>query len=220
MLTEPFIALTDYAIALESGAFAGLLLRAYGRSRGAGQGWWAAAFAMTAIAAALGGTSHGFQHVLSSSIVWVLWRSTLIAIGLASGLMLVGTVGSALRSPWHVIGLGLMTALLWVYSLWVVPRWSFTGAIATYGSSMGVIMLWLIVAPSPTVRAARRDLLIGILVSGVAAIALLVLNLLRSPISGDGVYHLIQMVALAFFYRGALQLNAAPLDAVNPNSRD
>jgi hypothetical protein len=80
-MTEPDVALTDYLLALECGLFSHLLsktavcrLRSYG----------VCFFAALAIASLAGGTVHGFFLDETTVGYHVLWRLTLVAIGIVS----------------------------------------------------------------------------------------------------------------------------------------
>lgn len=65
-LTEPITTLTDYAIALVAFILAGSLGRISWQKQQYSIGLWAIAFACVALAAALGGTCHGFTQVLQA----------------------------------------------------------------------------------------------------------------------------------------------------------
>ena len=84
-MKEPDVALTDYLLALEALAFAVLIARTPTNSPL--QEWFVILFAATAVAAFLGGTVHGFFVTTSGPASRghnMLWRSVLVAIGLAS----------------------------------------------------------------------------------------------------------------------------------------
>src|SRR2546428_2799167 len=73
-MTEPDVALTDYALALECTVFAYLLQRKE----------HALFFASAAVASLAGGTVHGFFLDARTLGNAVLWRITLIAIGVTA----------------------------------------------------------------------------------------------------------------------------------------
>ena len=69
-MTEPDVALTDFALAIECALLAYLLLR---RGRGRLRGWFATFFGAVSAASVLGGTSHGFfasPEVPGHTLVW------------------------------------------------------------------------------------------------------------------------------------------------------
>jgi hypothetical protein len=93
-LSEPVTTLTDYALALASLGFAIALRRRIG-PRNRVSGWcWFAAFLASAIAAAAGGTFHGFATELGAGTLRRLWNLTMMAIG-ACGAFITVAVYSA-----------------------------------------------------------------------------------------------------------------------------
>jgi hypothetical protein len=93
-MTQPDVALTDYGLAVECSIFAYLL----GSVRGSSQLlrlWFIVYFLSIALAAAVGGTVHGFYAEPASVGSRALWPLTLIAIGITS---LAGTgIGAVLQ---------------------------------------------------------------------------------------------------------------------------
>jgi len=82
-VTEPDVALTDYALALECAILTGLLLRSATTQAGLRR-LFALFFASSGIAAAAGGTQHGFFLDDGSVMDILLWRAALVALGLTA----------------------------------------------------------------------------------------------------------------------------------------
>jgi hypothetical protein len=96
-ITEPTTMLTDYALALLCAFFSIRLLVASTNAGGRSIGLWVAAFAVTAIAAILGGTAHGFRVPLGEA--WgTVWRLTVWSIGASALFLIAAGVRSALHS--------------------------------------------------------------------------------------------------------------------------
>jgi hypothetical protein len=93
-ITEPMTMATDYLLAGLAGAFAGLLL-AKARHVRKSAGWWVPAFLVTAVAAAAGGTAHGFALYLGETNLRLVWAVTIVAIALSAILMIVAGIRSA-----------------------------------------------------------------------------------------------------------------------------
>ncbi len=96
-ITEPMTMATDYLLAAWSVVLAVWLLR-----RGAGAPrqpliLWLLAFAVTAVAALAGGTAHGFALMLGAAGRAVVWKVTVVAIGLSALLMIAAGIRSVLR---------------------------------------------------------------------------------------------------------------------------
>ena len=104
--------LTDYILAGGSLLFA-WRLKATTRMQGQTcHKLWGLAFLFAATAAVLGGTYHGFSLYLGESLHRALWNATVYFIGLASGLMISGTLTSSLHRqhesvPWFLWGVGI-----------------------------------------------------------------------------------------------------------------
>ena len=81
-ISEPMTVLTDYALAGVTGWLGWLLFRA--QDAQAARGFWTLAFGALALSAALGGTYHGFAPALAESARQLLWKPTILAIGIAS----------------------------------------------------------------------------------------------------------------------------------------
>jgi hypothetical protein len=82
MLAEPDVALTDYAVAIEAAVLAWLIRRdgEPGRLRG----WFVTFFVSVTLAAALGGTVHGFFPGTATGWGAALWKATLLALGVTA----------------------------------------------------------------------------------------------------------------------------------------
>jgi hypothetical protein len=94
-ITEPMTMLTDYLLTAWSVLLAVSLLRKAG-SKGRGHvSLWVAAFAVAAFAALAGGTAHGFKLYLGPFLHSVVWKTTVVSIGLTVLLMLIAGIRSA-----------------------------------------------------------------------------------------------------------------------------
>jgi len=80
-LTEPMTALTDYAVALVSFAFAVAMYRRITLTNRVSPWFWCAAFLASTGAAIAGGTFHGFAETLSRGGRDTLWNLSVFLIG-------------------------------------------------------------------------------------------------------------------------------------------
>jgi hypothetical protein len=92
-ITEPATMITDYMLALACAIFAILTLR----STHPAMPVWFLAFFTGSIAAALGGTFHGFKLHFSAGRAKGIWDFTMILIGASAAFMIAGAVVSSLR---------------------------------------------------------------------------------------------------------------------------
>jgi hypothetical protein len=205
-LTEPTTTLTDYMIAVVAFILAGFLLRVGWVNRQVAVRWWAVAFASVAVAAALGGTCHGFVLQLGGTLTGHLWRLMIAALSGASFAMLVGTIlSSAPAKVQHrLLGAAVGKSLLVWLALSQQPR--FEIAAIDYLVSMGVILgLQLQALLNGPTRAAPW-LIAGILVSGLALGILASGFTLSTALNHNDLYHLVQLIGLGLLYQGAKQL--------------
>jgi hypothetical protein len=197
MLAEPMTTLTDYGIALEAGIFAGLIL--YRNP----QAWlWAVAFGGVAIAAVCGGTYHGFMLPMGMQVG--LWRVMTVALAVASASMLAAAVRQLPRGTW-IWGWGAIGLKTTLYLSWTAKHPHFFYIVADYLSAMVVVavvqgIIWR------QAKLGARWMILGVVGSFIAAgIQGLRLNLSAS-LNHNDLYHLAQMVALYFLYRGTCVL--------------
>lgn len=206
MITEPTTTLTDYAIALISLTLAERLLRVGWQNQQISVCFWAVAFGFVTIAAALGGTCHGFVLMLEAALSKLLWQMMIYAISLASFCLLAGTIFSSISrrsQPWALLAVTTKSSLIWI-SLIQLPR--FDTAALDYGSAMVIVLLLQLrtLAAAPT-RAATW-LIAGILVSGLAIVVLISGFELSENFNHNDLYHLVQIIGLGLLYQGAKQL--------------
>jgi hypothetical protein len=199
---EPDVVLTDYLLAAESLVFAGYFIR---RHATAPLGWWLALyFACAAVASGCGGTVHGFLSGDSLAAA-VLWRTTLVTIGIAT--LANWAIGAKLLfSPrvagWIIAAAGLQFAAY----LLVVLAVSQDFRVAILDNLPA--LLFLLVALLLAYRRHRRG---GLLVAAAGLVLTLVAATLQQMQIGihpvyfnyNAVFHTVQALALLVFFLGA-----------------
>jgi len=199
-MTEPDVALTDYALALECTVFAYLLQRKE----------HALFFGSAAIASLAGGTVHGFfldDRTLGNA---VLWRITLIAIGVtaasawAIGARVLFPVPTARRIS---IAAAAALAVYCVVTLFITQE--FRVAVIFYLPAVVFLLVALSVAYA---RARERAILPAVAGLGLMFIAAAVqqarIALHPRYFNHNALYHLIQAVALWLLFLGLRRLHA------------
>lgn len=89
-ITEPVTMLTDYLLAAASLVFAFLTRRLIGPRTRVCAWFWCAAFVCSGVAAAVGGTYHGFAMVLDPGTRRTLWNMTMYAMGAGAAFIAAG----------------------------------------------------------------------------------------------------------------------------------
>lgn len=194
---------TDYVLVVLCGFFGWRLWRV---GKGAAQASvysWAAGFACFGLASLAGGTFHGFSMLFSQAVLQELWKLTIYAIGLASFFLLTGTLSACI-----VLSVGRFVILipyvqLIVYVLWMATHDDFRYVIYDYAfTNLSILALQL--HAGVTRRAMSAPWLVGgVLVSFLAAAVQVNGIAFLHHFNHNDLYHVIQMVGMYLFYRGA-----------------
>jgi hypothetical protein len=208
IITEPMTMLTDYLIALEAIVFAVVLLKVGFSKQQRSILLWAATFGCVAVAAFLGGTCHGFVSYLGNERVRVMWQIMVYCLGIASYLMLAATVISTLPRRvhrWVLLGFGVKSLLYLYWAAYLMGNYAYS--VLDYLSAMVIVLLlqgWALYQ-GRNVRAAKW-ILAGIAVSGFAVAVQGSGVAIGRHFNHNDIYHVIQMLGLYLFYRGAIWL--------------
>ena len=203
-MTEPDVALTDYAIAA---LCTGLCIAAtrWPLADERPRRLWLTFFASIGVGSLLGGTVHGFFLDPSSAGSVILWPATLLALGVTSTAMWLIGAHVQLREPVATWVTRAAVAQFVAYAyvvLFVNSR--FYVAIAEYlpATLFLVIVLTLAYRRAPEHRLALG--VAGLLLTFVAA-AVQQLRIAIHPVyfNHNALYHAIQGVALVLVYLGA-----------------
>jgi hypothetical protein len=195
--------LTDVLLAA-SAVWAGS--RIYAVSHTPANLYFSLSFFLIALGALAGATIHAIRH--TSLVRWVplLWRITGIAVGLSVTAMLAGTfyhllpVEYADLLRWTVLGLSIL------YAAWIWRDYRFRNVIVFYSISMAFILGAMGLSYVSTGSEGAKLIAVGILISFAAAAVQRSGFKLAKHFNHNDIYHVIQLVGLYFFYRGALLL--------------
>ena len=190
--------LTDYLLAAVCAGLGFVLLKK--RQGHYSRGFWAIAFLALALAAALGGTWHGFPApLLSRSTLFRLWTLTLFCAGAASFSMLAGSAYAAATGGQRLALLAVAAVKLGGFTLWIQVNQGFIVVILDTGIALlAVAFLHALDRGS----AASRWILAGVGAS-LAGAAVQAGGLAPHPqFNHNDLYHVIQIAAMVLYYRG------------------
>jgi hypothetical protein len=204
-MSEPAVALTDYALAVETAVLAMLLQR---RQRSALQIWLIVYFASVSVASLLGGTVHGFVLHDRPLIRSMLWTAILLAIGVTA--LATWFIGAELLVSRLVSRLVRIVAAVQFGAYTVVVLFVTNAFRTAIMVNLPAVLFLLAIIVIKYLREGRRPLLLaasGLALSLVAAL-LQQFGVGLHPVHFDhnAVYHVIQAIALYLFYRGAVGL--------------
>ena len=210
-MTEADVALTDFAVAVECAAFTALVFRA-ATTRQALRRLFAIFFGSIGIAALIGGAVHGFVPDDDSIATAVLWRLTLLSMGLAT-FALWGIGGRLLfseRNARIVQALAGLACVAYATVVLAVDQ-DFRIAVLNYAPSIVFFGIALVVVSRKTHNRNVLAGLFGVLLTIVAAIVQQrQIAFPLAHLSHNAVYHLIQMVALGLIFQASRHLISAP----------
>ncbi|HEV3008357.1 MAG TPA: hypothetical protein VGX52_04930 [Burkholderiales bacterium] len=190
-ISEPMTLVTDYLLAAVTAWLAVLLFR--NAESQSSRKCWAAAFSALALGAFLGGTWHG---LVQSAF---LWKATVLAVGVASFGMVAGSAIATVTGAARKLILRLALVKLLVYSGWMMLRDDFIFVIVDTGIAFAVVA-------GLHVWKWNRLLLAGVAVSVAGAAVQASGFALHPHFNHNDLYHVIQIAAMALFYRGARRL--------------
>ncbi|NPV04055.1 MAG: hypothetical protein HPY67_04910 [Syntrophaceae bacterium] len=200
---EPMTVLTDVLLAVAA-AWAGT--RILGVSDTPVHRYFALSFFLTALGTLAGATIHATRHTALVRWVPLLWRITGIAVGTSVTAMLAGTFYHLLPADdadilrWTVLGLSL------VYAAWIWRDYRFRNVIVFYSIAMAFVLGAMGLSYVTTGSPGAKLIAVGILVSFAAAAVQRSGFQLGRHFNHNDIYHVIQLIGLYFFYRGALVL--------------
>ncbi|NIR48750.1 hypothetical protein GWN42_16695 [candidate division KSB1 bacterium] len=194
--------LTDYLLAFVILVLSGRLFGLNQTERQRSIQLWNFGFVATALAALLGGTSHGFALYLNAFTKAAIWKGTVYAIGFASFFLLAGTIIASVNHPLRRWLLLFTTMKLLIYAGWMLTHDDFSYVIYDYVPSMvGVILLQFYAYVKRRNRSAVW-LISGVLVSFASAGIQMSGFGLHEHFNHNDLYHVVQMGAMYLLYRG------------------
>jgi hypothetical protein len=200
---EAVVAATDYLLAAAAFAGAWALHRSASRRPRLGLRLWAAGFASLGAAALFGGTWHGFYPQPGDPTGNALWEATLAAAGLAGSFLVAGAAFAFV--PRRAAGwiTGAAAVKLAVFLVGALSSEGFGPVIVDSAANLAALLVLALRAlrSGPALYAARW-ILAGIALSAAAAAIEALRPGLPRPLTPDAAYHLVQVLALGFLYRG------------------
>lgn len=198
-IQEPMTLATDYMLAA-LGVYWGVdLLRRGGKPARL----WAYAFFAMAAGAFFGGTAHGFVEWFDASQHAVIWKATTYSIGLASFFLLTATGAGVLPCKVSRVVMVVAALKLAVYLWWMSTHDEFVYVISDYGPSMLAVLACHLWAWRRRGVEWAKWIVLGVLVSFAGAGVQMSGFALHHHFNHNDLYHVIQMVGLWLFWRGA-----------------
>jgi hypothetical protein len=208
-IAEPTTLITDYLLGTVAEICAVLLLKQNARLRQSSIRYWALALCAVAAASYVGGTYHGFQHVLEPPVARVLWKTTTISMGVASFLLLAAAFAASVSADNRRWLIGAAALKLIIYIMWMLEHDEFRFVIYDYGSTLAILLLLVIAGKTHGVGGHRGYIASGILVSIAAAGVQQSGVRLHQHFNHNDLMHVVQMGGVWLLYKGGARLRDA-----------
>jgi hypothetical protein len=216
-MTEPVVALTDYALGLECAILARLIARTPTRHPDART--WAVLFFVTiGIAAVLGGTVHAFFPDPRTTGALLLWPGALLAVGLTA-LTAWGLGATIVLAPsatrWVVVA-AASGFVAYAFLISLTP--TFAVAVAHYLPGVVFLLAVLLVAHR---RRPEGPALVGAAGLALTLVAALLqqagVGMHRTYFNHNALYHVVQGAALVLVYVGVRWLAQTSTPSAYPS---
>lgn len=212
-LQEPLTVLTDYLLAALAAVFSFRLTGLFLQKRQRFVLFWALTFLMIAAGAFLGGTSHGFKPYFSDPLKAVIWKSTVLSIGLASFFMLAGSGHSFFRAPAAKLFFAAALAKFVLFAAVMSTTDKFLFVIVDYLFSMMLVLVFSL--RDIRLPGSGAGWLTGGILISFAAAAIQQSPLFLGPLNHNDLYHVVQMGACSLLYTGVkVQSACQPVETV------
>ena len=205
-ITEPMTMMTDYVMGALAFVLAMRIVGDAAAGRQLSGRLWAAALVMTAVAAFLGGTYHGFIQWMPGASGRAMWKATLLATGIGSACLLAAAVTAATAGALQRALLAVVVVKLLVYVWTIATKDEFALVIADYGTALLAVALaaWFI-RPSGLTPAAWW-ITAGVAVAVLAGAIQWAHLAPHVHFNHNDLFHVVQMASLYLLYRGGLLL--------------
>jgi hypothetical protein len=201
-IAEPDVTLTDYGLAIECALLAAFLYRTPANAVPL-RFYFVAFFCAVGLAALLGGTDHGFLLDKTTYLRAIVWKGTLLAIGLSA--LAAWQAGALLIAPTPARWIRAGSVVIFIGYLFAVARSdAFLVAIVHY---LPAVVFLLAVFGWHYVRGRERHYLYGavalLLTFAAAGVQQARIGLHPVLFDHNALYHLIQAVALLLLFFAA-----------------
>jgi len=208
-ISEPSTLITDYLL---GGLTAGLGWRLLVHNQRSGQRSiraWALALLAVAVSSMAGGTYHGFAPTLGPFAADTLWKTTMLAMGVASLCLTISAVQASFPPRLHRGLNAAAFAKFFLYSAWVLAHDDFVYVIIEYGSTLLIVSALLRTRRLQGDAGHRGFISGGIAVSIAAALVQQSGISLHTHFNHNDLMHVVQMGAVWLLYQGGRRLRDA-----------
>lgn len=203
---EPMTAFTDLLITAMGIYFCRELFTHFGETAAEFHRYWGWAFFMAGFGAFLGAVSHGIGPHFSPMIKKSLWKLTTLSVGGVAVFFLLTVVHLFPELSMNVWIKSIPIAAYLIYAVVIFKNDRFLNVILFYVPAMIVVLIAMLYSQFSLGLAGAGFVSIGILISFAGAGIQASKAGFHKHFNHNDLYHVIQMIGMWFFYKGALQL--------------
>ncbi|MCH8069479.1 MAG: hypothetical protein IID16_09480 [Candidatus Marinimicrobia bacterium] len=206
MIYEPMTFITDMILGLVALYFGLKISDVYWRSFQIFHSNLSYTFYFLALSAILGGIFHGFGPHYSEVLRNLLWKGTVISIGISSLFFLLAALvlTTPLKTYLVVRWIPVFATLFYVVIIWKNP--DFSNVIKFYLPAMVLIFTLMIYTYFFLGQSGAGNMIIGLMIMFLGAVAWKSGFSLHTHFNHNDIYHVIITVAIWYLYRGGLML--------------
>lgn len=205
-IQEPMTMITDYIIGFQTIIMATLLIINFNSD--ISRILVAISFIATGIGAFLGGSSHGFKQFFTKKQDSVIWKLTMVMLGIATVSLTLGVlVSSITESLLYFILVGISILSFIIYTLWIMKHPKFIYIILYYVPSMLMIMIVKIVTLISVQDPSSIYFIMGVLLAFMGAGIQAKGISFHKHFNHNDLFHVVQMISFIFLYIGVLHFN-------------
>ena len=202
-MKEIDVALTDYGLTVICLVFAWILVRSISHDRVLSI-WFTILFASVGIAAAMGGTIHGFLHEDNSSHS-IFWKGSLISIGVSAlsawmigARIILSPTGQKIVSALSTVNFAIYFGYILFFNH------DFLVAVVNYLPSAVFLLIAFVKIYRQTLHKLAFYAVTGLILTFIAAaVQQLEIGLNDKYFGHNALYHVVQAIGLYFVLRGA-----------------
>lgn len=206
LMYEPMTVMTDIMITILAVYLGRQLSNQYDVTLSNTQWHWTWAFWMLGVGAFLGAVSHGWGPYMPRLVQGLVWKATTWSIGFVSFFILMSTLHVLL--PFKTVQLARLVPaiLLVIYIVQITRDPAFSNVVKFYAPALAFTLVTMVILYFTRGTAGSGYIIIGLLISFVAAGVQMSGFSLHRHFNYNDIYHIIQMIGMVYLYRGAQQL--------------
>ena len=203
IIYEPTTAITDFIIFFMGCYFSWVMMHISGSMF---HKIWAISFITLSLSALLGGISHGFGPMLSKIAKMIIWRLTLLFIGLTALVLLFSVLMIITNGEINIRILSLFVILFGYYNYKVYKNDSFLSAVKFYLPCVIISLACFLYVFIHKGYVGALFISVGLLVTLFASLIQSSKIILHHHFNHNDLFHIVQMIGMYLMFEGGQEI--------------